>query len=55
MYSTSVARRRVPFMCFLQKVFQILIEKKDRNTIGHTCPAYGNTNVRTCLDVSETH
>ena len=24
-------------------------------TIGHTCPVDGNTNVRTCLDVPETH
>ena len=25
------------------------------NTVDHTCPGDGNTNVRTCLDVSETH
>ena len=39
----------------LPKVFQNLIEEKKRNTVDHTCPIDGNTNVRTGLDVSETH
>ena len=39
--------------CFTKSV-PMLLEKKDRDTIGHTRPDE-NTNVRTCSDVPEIH